>query len=76
MSGKRTQILQAVQSGAMTPEEGLRQLRALTSEPGSPLTVWRSRWHSTGSLSGLDGQGPLEEVLLLDRDESFRGACL
>ncbi|MDC0707422.1 SDR family NAD(P)-dependent oxidoreductase [Stigmatella sp. ncwal1] len=80
MSGKRTQILQAVQSGAMTPEEGMRQLRALSfavsSEPEPPLAVWRSQWYSTGALSEVGAQGALGDVLILDRDESFRAACL
>lgn len=79
MMRTRTRILQAVQSGEVTPEEGLRQLQALAStaaEPEVPLAMWRAQWRSTGALPGEDSRGSLDEVLILDRDERFRALCL
>ncbi|WP_342374835.1 SDR family NAD(P)-dependent oxidoreductase [Myxococcus stipitatus] len=75
----RTRILQAVRSGEVTPEEGLRQLQALSSStprPEAPLAMWRSQWRATGALPDGDSRGALDDVLILDRDERFRAACL
>ncbi|AGC46603.1 3-oxoacyl-ACP reductase [Myxococcus stipitatus DSM 14675] len=75
----RTRILQAVRSGEVTPEEGLRQLQSLSAtEPRHevPLAMWRSEWRATGALPEGDSRGALDDVLLLDRDERFRAACL
>ncbi|QSQ14524.1 SDR family NAD(P)-dependent oxidoreductase [Myxococcus landrumensis] len=75
----RTRILQAVRSGEVTPEEGLRQLQALSSTAPRlevPLAVWRSLWRATGALPEGDSRGAMDEVLILDRDERFRAACL
>ncbi|RJS20854.1 hypothetical protein DRW03_19465 [Corallococcus sp. H22C18031201] len=78
MTERRTEILQAVRSGALTPEEALRRLRDVEPpRPAAdvPLTAWRPQWRVTGPLPSVGTRGALSDVLILDRDERFRALC-